>query len=231
MVDHWIVPGGTPERPNDANAPLDRLGRSLPHGVQGTAATRAATVGPMGFLDKAKKLVDQAKDKAEEALAEVKAKVPSSDTTTGGRVPPVATDPRMGTPYVPGMLGKPGWRERGLTDPAAVLPVADRDRAGIPHSTRSEILEEPFGMGRRWSSGGRSAGIFYQLDPEHLSWEPPLGQAPFATVPGSMEAKLPDGRSLVFLGGGDRRVVLELSGLDDAAPALALAVNEQLASA
>jgi hypothetical protein len=185
----------------------------------------------MGFLDRAKKLAEQAKDKAEEALAEVKTRVPSSDTTTGGQVPPLTADPRLGTPYVPGMLGKPGWRERGLTDPAAVLPVAERDRAGVPHSTRSDIVEEPFGMGRRWSSGGRSAGLFYQLEPEHLGWEPPLGRAPFATVPGAMEAKLPDGRSLVFLGGGDRRVVLELSGLDDAAAALALAVNEQLAAA
>ncbi len=185
----------------------------------------------MGFLDKAKKLAEQAKDKAEEALAEVKARVPSSETTTGGQVPPGATDPRLGTPYVPGMLGKPGWRERGLTDPAAILPVADRDRAGIPHSTKSEIVEEPFGMGRRWSVGGRSAGLFYQLDPEHLSWEPPLGRTPFAAVPGATEAHLPDGRSLVFVDAGrDRRVVLELSGLDDAAPALALAVNQQLAA-
>ncbi len=184
----------------------------------------------MGFLDKAKKLADQAREKAEEALAEVKARVPSSETTTGGQVPPVATDPRMGTPYVPGMLGKPGWRERGLTDPAAILPVAERDRAGIPQSTKSEIVEEPFGLGRRWSSGGRSVGLFYQLDPEHLSWEPPLGRTPFAVVPGAMEAKLPDGGSLVFLARGDRRVVLELSGLDAAAHALALAVDEQLAS-
>lgn len=185
----------------------------------------------MGFLDRAKKLADQAKDKAEDALAEVKARVPSSATTTGGQVPPVATDPRMGTPYVPGMLGKPGWRERGLADPAAVLPVADRDRAGIPHSTKSEILEEPFGMGRRWSSGGRSTGLFYQLDPEHRAWEPPLGRTPFAAVPGATESRLPDGRTLVFLGEGDRQVVLELSGVDAAAPALALAVAGQLHAA
>jgi hypothetical protein len=184
----------------------------------------------MGFLDKAKRLAEQAKDKAEEALAEVKARVPSSETTTGGQVPPVATDPRMGTPYVPGMLGKPGWRERGLTDPAAILPVADRDRAGIPHSTKSEIVEEPFGMGRRWSSGARSAGLFYQLDPEHLSWEPPLGRTPFAAVPGATEARLPDGRWLVFLDRGERRVVLALAGLDDSAPTLARAVEQQLAA-
>ncbi|HEX2192808.1 MAG TPA: hypothetical protein VHH09_06400 [Acidimicrobiales bacterium] len=184
----------------------------------------------MGFLDKAKKLVDQAKDKAEEALTEVKSRVPSADVGTSERSAPIPTDARVGTPYVPGMLGKPGWRERGLTDPAALLPVADRDRAGIPHSTRSEILEEPFGMGRRWSSGGRSAGLFYQLDPEHLAWEPPLGRTPSATVPDAMEAKLPDGRTLLFLGHGDRRVVLELSGLDDAAPSLARAVEQQLAA-
>src|SRR4051812_18901847 len=123
----------------------------------------------------------------------------------------------MGTSYVPGMLGRPGWREQGLTDPAAVLPIAERDRVGVPHTTRSEIVEEPFGMGRRWTAGERSVGLFYQLYPEHRSWAPPGGATPVGAVAGASQASLSDGRALVFLAEGDRRVVLESNGVDDAA--------------
>ena len=100
----------------------------------------------MGFLDRAKKLAeqakgvaDQAREAAEEALQEARARsAPSGgETRDGGVQRPASTDPRMGTSYVPGMLGRPGWREQGLTDPAAVLPITDRDRAGVPHTTRS----------------------------------------------------------------------------------------------
>ena len=186
----------------------------------------------MGFLDRAKKLAEQAKDKAEEALAEAKARTAKGDEgAPSAPTEPKPVDPRMGTPYVPGMLGRPGWRERGLVDPAAVLPIAERDRAGIPHSTKSEIVQEPFGVGRRWSSGGRAAGLFYQLDPEHVSWEPPGGAAPMGEVAGASAASLPDGRSLVFLGDVNRRVVLELKGLDEARAALARSVAAELASA
>ena len=111
-----------------------------------------------------------------------------------------ATDSRLGTPYVPGMLGRPGWRERGLADPAAILPIDERDRAGVPHSTKSEVVEEPFGMGRRWSTAERSAALFYQLYPEQEAWEPPGGTAPLPDVGGGTTATLPDGRALVFLG-------------------------------
>ena len=191
----------------------------------------------MGFLDKAKKLAEQAKDKAEEALDEVKSRTeaareasPSPSSSSGP--PPGQPDPRMGTPYHPGMLGRPGWREQGLVDPAAVLPVTERDRFGVPHSTKSQILEEPYGMGRRWSSGGRSAALFYQLYPEHQSWEPPGGTTPLPDVGGAAAATLPDGRSLVFIANDGRRVVLELNGLDDTARSqLARTVAEQLASA
>lgn len=169
-------------------------------------------------------------EKAEDALAEARARTGGSPASGGGS-PATAADPRLGTPYVPGMLGRPGWRERGLTDPAAILPIADRDRAGVPHSTKSQILEEPFGMGRRWTSGGRSVSLFYQLYPEHQAWDPPGGRSPFAAVPGAAEATLPDGRSLMFLGQGNRRVVLEVDGLEDSArAALARTVAQQLAS-
>jgi hypothetical protein len=108
----------------------------------------------MSLLDKAKKFATQAKEMAEDAMAKAKEQQESSDASTA--VAPTPDDPRMGTPYVPGMLGRPGWRERGLTDPAAVLPIDDRDRAGVPRSTKSQIVEEPFGMGRRWSTGERA---------------------------------------------------------------------------
>jgi hypothetical protein len=165
----------------------------------------------MGFLDRAKKMAEQAKDLAEGALADAGAKRGAADATPASSGSP--TDVRLGTPYVPGILGRPGWRERGLTDPAAVLPIDERDRAGVPRSTKSEIVEEPFGMGRRWSAAGRSTALFYQLYPEHQAWEPPGGAQPWTEVGGST-ATLPDGRSLVFLGTGERRVVLEVNGID-----------------
>jgi hypothetical protein len=176
----------------------------------------------VGFLDRAKKLAEQAKDMAGDALADVKTKTAS---TGGGTAPPAGAtaapparpvgDPQFGTPYVPGMLGRPGWREQGLTDPAAVLPIDDRDRAGVPRSTKSQVVEEPYGMGRRWTSGGRSVGLFYQLYPEHQAWQP--GTSP-----------LPDGRSVVLLG-GQPGAALEVSGIDDATgDALAAAARQQL---
>ncbi len=186
----------------------------------------------MGFLDRAKKLAEQAKGVAEQAkelaegaLNEAKERAASSS----GGSSSAATDARLGTAYVPGMLGRPGWREQGLTDPAAVLPIAERDRVGVPHTTKSEIVEEPYGMGRRWTAGERSVGLFYQLYPEHEGWEPQGGRSPVVGLGGAAQATLPDGRALVFLGGGDRRVVLETNGLDDGARTdLVHAVSGQL---
>ena len=154
----------------------------------------------------------QAKELAEDALAKATAKREAGEESalpSSG-----ASDPRMGTPYVPGMLGRPGWREHGLTDPAAILPIEERDHAGVPHSTKSEVVEEPFGMGRRWSTPDRSAALFYQLYPEQRAWEPPGGTAPFPDVGGGSTATLPDGRALVFIGADEQRVVLEMTGID-----------------
>jgi hypothetical protein len=185
----------------------------------------------VGFLDRAKKLAEQAKDMAGDALSEAKSKAESFTSSSGspsGSSSPGDTDPRWGTAYVPGMLGRPGWREQGLTDPAALLPIAERDAAGVPHSTKSEVLEEPFGMGRRWSAGERAVGLYYQLYPEQQAWEPPGGKGPYS-LPGASIASLGDGRSLVFLGSGDRRVVLEARGLDGGAEAaLARSVADHL---
>ena len=188
----------------------------------------------MGLLDRAKKLAEQAKDKAEEALAEVRSRTETSGgpaVTPGAPEGPAAPgDGSMGTPYVPGMLGKPGWREQGLTDPAALLPIAVRDRVGIPHTTRSEIVEEPFGMGRRWTSGDRSAGLFYRLTPEQRAWLPPGGLVADPHAGGALSSTLHDGRSVVFLGADEIQVVLEAKGLDgEAKAALAASVAEQLA--
>jgi hypothetical protein len=191
----------------------------------------------VGFLDKAKKLAeqarqvaDQAREAAEGAIGEARSRA-GSGSSAGQGGPAPAADPRMGTSYVPGMLGRPGWRERGLTDPAAVLPIAERDRVGVPHTTRSEIVEEPYGMGRRWSAGDRAVGLFYQLYPEHSSWSPPGGLTPVGAVAGASQATLSDGRAVVFVGAGDRRVVLETNGVDDAGRAdLLHAVVDQLAA-
>ncbi len=192
----------------------------------------------MGFLDRAKKLAEQAKgvaeqakDLAEGALNEAKERAASSGGGgSSGGTSAVASDPRLGTAYVPGMLGRPGWREQGLTDPAAVLPIDDRDRAGVPHSTRSEIVEEPFGMGRRWRAGGRAVGLYYRLYPEHRSWEPPGGRTPVPGLEGAWQASLPDGSALVFLTGAGAEVVLETDGMDDSTRSeLAHAVVRQLA--
>jgi hypothetical protein len=172
----------------------------------------------MSLLDKAKKFATQAKELAEDAMAKAKEQQESS-SAAGSAAPPAGADLRLGTPYVPGMLGRPGWREKGLTDPAAVLPIDERDRAGVPRSTKSEIVEEPFGMGRRWSTTGRSAALFYQLYPEQQSWEPPGGTSPLTDVSGGTTATLPDGRALVFLSHHKERVVLETTGID---------TNEQL---
>jgi hypothetical protein len=187
----------------------------------------------VGFLDKAKKLAEQAKEMAEQAtkaaegaLGEARARSGSG----GGSTPAPATDARMGTPYVPGMLGRKGWRERGLTDPAAVLPIADRDRAGIAHTTKSQIVEEPFGMGRRWVAGGAKVGLYYRLYPEQRDWEPPGGRSPVAGIDGAWQASLPDGRALVFLPGTGAEVVLETDGIDDSSRSeMAYAVARQLA--
>lgn len=187
----------------------------------------------MGFLDRAKKLAEQAKGVAEQAreaaegaLQEARTRAGSSDEGDGGGggggggwpSSSVATDPRMGTAYVPGMLGRAGWREQGLTDPAAVLPIEERDRAGVPHNTKSDIVDEPYGMGRRWTAGEKSVGLLYQLYPEQQAWEPPGGRSPVTGMAGASQATLPDGRSLVFLGGGGgTQVVFESRGIDDAA--------------
>ncbi len=169
----------------------------------------------VGFLDRAKKVAEQAKELAGDAVADVQAKRGAAGGASGPSEPSSAsTDSRFGTPYVPGMLGRPGWRERGLVDPAAVLPIDERDRAGVPRSTKSEVVEEPFGMGRRWATAGRSAALFYQLYPEHQAWEPPGGTTPSTDVAGGSTATLPDGRSLVFLGADESRVVLEITGLE-----------------
>lgn len=194
----------------------------------------------MGWLDRAKKLAEQAKelaeqakDKAEEAIADARARSGSGDGGSGASAGPAGPrDERLGTPYVPGMLGIRGWREQGLPDPAAVLPIDDRDRAGIPHSTKSEIVDEPYGVGRRWTSGDRSAGLFYRLSDSHLAWKPPVGSEPDPVLGGSMAVTLDDGRTLVLPEGGPAPVVVELKGLDAGPRAdLVAAVRERLAEA
>ena len=84
----------------------------------------------MGFLDRAKKLAEQAKDMAEGAIKEVQTRNDQPSGTSTSTPAPAASASagpvEYGTAYVPGMLGRPGWREQGLTDPAAVLPIKAR---------------------------------------------------------------------------------------------------------
>jgi hypothetical protein len=189
----------------------------------------------VGFLDRARKLAEQAKEMADQAtraaegaLSEARARSGGAGGGGGREAPPA--DPRMGTPYVEGMLGRPGWREEGLTDPAAVLPIAERDRAGVSHSTKSRVVEEPFGMGRRWEAGGAGVGLFYRLHADHQSWEPPGGRTPVEGIAGGWQATLPDGRALVFFAGRRAEVVLETVGIDDSARSdLAYAVARRVA--
>jgi len=190
----------------------------------------------VGFLDRAKKLAEQAKGVAEQAKDLAGDALAEAKSRTGGSDAPKDTssddgaEVENGTPYVPGMLGRDGWRERGLTDPAALLPMAAREAAGIAHSVKSEIVEEPFGMGRRWSAAGVAAGLFHQLYEEQTAWLPPTGWTPLVGVDGASAADLPDGRALVRFDAASP-VVLELVALDDARMALAQAVAAQLASA
>lgn len=58
-------------------------------------------------------------------------------------------------------------------------------------------------MGRRWTEGVRSVGLFYQVHPDHRAFNAPEGRSTY------------QGRTLVFLGRGDQAVVLETAGLDD----------------
>jgi hypothetical protein len=245
----WASSAGGGPRPAGSDRPIVDAVDAVEHPAASTiitAATKAHrtahdSVQVVGFLDRAKKLAEQAKSVAEQAkevaegaLSEAKAKAQSASGGDGGRSSSSsaapATDPRMGTSYVPGMLGRPGWREQGLIDPAALLPIDERDRAGVPHSTKSEIVEEPFGMGRRWRAGGRAVGLFYRLYPEHRSWEPPGGRTPVPDMQGVWQASLPDGSALVFLAGAGAEVVLETDGLEDTTRSdLALVVARQLA--
>ena len=153
----------------------------------------------MGFLDKAKKLAEQAKGMADDVLAERR----EHQAAAQQAAPSAAGAGAFGTPYLPGMLGRPGWRERGLDDPATILPIDERDRVGIQRSTRSEIAEEPYGMGRRWTSGDKSAGVFYQLHPDQQAWQSPAG------------GDVGGGRTVTVLGGGEVPVAIELRGFDE----------------
>ena len=81
-------------------------------------------------------------------------------------------------------------------------------------------------MGRRWTTVGKSAGLYYRLHQDHHAWQPPTAAAPLSGVGGAEVIQLDDGRSVVIVG---PQVVLEASGLDDATLGdLARAVQAQL---
>ena len=96
--------------------------------MSGAFAGSCRTILQMGFLDKAKQVAEQAKQLADQAkeLAEDKLQDASTQPAQPSAAPGGGDD-RLGTPYVPGMLGRPGWREQGLIDP----PRSCRSRTAI----------------------------------------------------------------------------------------------------
>ena len=70
-------------------------------------------------------------------------------------------------------------------------------------------------MGRRWTTVGRFAGLYYRLHPDHHAWQPPTPTDQLPGIEGAGVARLDDGRSLVVFVGAGASVVLEGSGLDD----------------
>jgi hypothetical protein len=176
----------------------------------------------MGFLDRAKKLAEQAKDLATEAVEKARAQSSSSDAADGDGAP--ASDPAFGTPA--GAIGD-AWKNLGLPDPAAVLPAADRDRHGIPSSTKSVVVREAYGVGRRWVNGEKSAGLFWLIDPDappsaasgtgdRWSADRPADASDVSGVgDAAYVADLGDGHRGVFVREGSVACVVEVAGLDD----------------
>jgi hypothetical protein len=196
----------------------------------------------MGFLDRAKKLAHQAKDFADDQVEQRRqqSKNPTPDastasppsapaaggpTTTDG--PKVAKPP--GTPAGP--LGEK-WKALGLPDPAGVVPPRARQGAGVHRSTHSEVLEAPYGVGRRWTAEGKSIGVFWLIDGSVKDAAGTVGRfdalksAEANDVPDIGDAayfdKLEGGRHGVFVKAGGRAVVVEVGGIEKD-PAIQLA--------
>jgi hypothetical protein len=199
----------------------------------------------VGFLDRAKKLAEQAKEMANEAVDKVKeqqaaskasSSAPASSGSSSSSAPGSAG---YGTPA--GEVGE-RWKSLGLADPAGVLPPKTRAAHGIPTSTKSAVVAEAWGVGRRWSAGDRSVGLLYLID----SGSPPAsadatGERWTAARPadaetvadvgdGAYAAPAGDGREGVYVRAGAIGFVVEFAGIDRAdAAAMARVAAGQLA--
>jgi hypothetical protein len=207
----------------------------------------------MGFLDKAKKFAEQAKDMATDAMEKVKEQqaqqaqqkadqaagaagatsTPASPTATSTSASAAAGGNGFGTPA--GELGE-RWKSIGLTDPAGFLPAKERAKYGVPASTKSTVVSERWGIGRRWTAGDKSVALLYLIDPADPAtraeqtaerWGnvrtetavdvPDVGDGAFIT-------DIRDGKRGVFARAGRVGYVVEFVGIgDDAAIALARA--------
>ncbi len=181
----------------------------------------------MGFLDRAKKLAQQAKGFAEDQVEkrrdhdEAAPDAPPPADTGGPRSEPRAPKP-FGTPS--GALGE-RWKSLDLGDPAGVVPPKARAAAGVPTSTLSEVVKERYGIGRRWSAEGKAIGVLWLIDPDNQPDDASATGERFATLrdaqaeevagigDGAYVARLGDAREGVFVTLGGRGVVIEVSGI------------------
>jgi hypothetical protein len=177
----------------------------------------------MGFLDRAKKLAEQAKEIAGDAVE--KAKEMRAERQGQSTAPPTWTS---ATPYESGAFGAPAggvaapvtdlrvrWVWLNLPDPAAVLKSGERARFGIPTSTKSDVVQESYGVGRRWNTGSSSIALLWMVDDDHpsdatatgLRWQD-LRPAAAVDTPG-----VGDGAYLADAGGGRRAAFVRCRGV------------------
>ena len=179
----------------------------------------------MGFLDRVKKVAQQAKDFAEDQIEQRQQQQASSDAAPvsaggggsdggggggdGGGGGPVV----FGTPA--GELGEK-WKAVGLSDPAGVVPPKARDVAGVPKSTKSAVVSESYGIGRRWTAGNKSIGVFWLIDPANPPAEPTGTGARFDALRTGEAKDVPDigeGAYVLDLGSGRHGVFVKNNGI------------------
>jgi hypothetical protein len=175
----------------------------------------------MGLLDKAKKLAQQARDLAGDTMERTR-QATDRDSEAPARTPSGSGE--FGTPAGP--LGEQ-WKRLGLADPAAMVKLVERERVGVAGSTKSVVVQESYGVGRRWSADGKSIGFLWLID----ATSPPAdsratgahwqalrdpGAADVGGLAGDGYVKdAGEGRRGVFVRAGDMGFVVEVSGLGD----------------
>src|SRR6266508_637684 len=196
----------------------------------------------MGFLDRAKKLAQQAKEFAGDQIEQ--RRQPQGTQTEGESPQPGAPTAPTGEAKQPKPPGTPAgelgerWKKLDLPDPAGVVPPKVRQGAGVPRSTHSEVVSEPYGIARRWTDEGKSIGVFWLIDPDAQPSTAEATSARFDALRGEGAEDVPgigDGayitdlgndRRGVFVRAQDRGLVVEVAGSDhEAAVELAQAAS------